>query len=83
MTLDDLDIESYFVQESVILARNSRSSGQFIHGIKVLMARNYGESNTHFFELEEAHLFPREGLGNGEEMLSSSARVDGRATGSY
>src|SRR5262249_54409350 len=41
VTLDDLDLEIHFVKENVVLARDSRSSGKFMHGIKVLMAKNY------------------------------------------
>jgi site-specific DNA recombinase len=39
--LDDLDIEIHLVKEAVILSRDSRSSEKFVHGIKVLMAKNY------------------------------------------
>jgi site-specific DNA recombinase len=41
VTLDDLDLEIHFVKENVILAHDSRSSEKFMHGIKVLMAKNY------------------------------------------
>src|SRR5438874_1910112 len=41
VTLDDLDLEIHFVKENVIFSRDSRSSEKFIHGIKVLMAKNY------------------------------------------
>jgi site-specific DNA recombinase len=41
VTLDDLDLEIHFVKENVVLARDSRSSEKFMHGIKVLMAKNY------------------------------------------
>jgi site-specific DNA recombinase len=41
VTLDDLDVEIHLVKENVILARDSRSSEKFMHGIKVLMAKNY------------------------------------------
>ena len=41
VTLDDLDLEIHFVKENVVLAQDSRSSEKFIHGIKVLMAKNY------------------------------------------
>ena len=39
--LDDLDVETHFVKEGTVLSRDSRSSEKFIHGIKVLMAKNY------------------------------------------
>ncbi|WP_191555601.1 recombinase family protein [Brevundimonas aurantiaca] len=41
VTIDDLDLEIHFVKEGVILSGESRSSEKFMHGIKVLMAKNY------------------------------------------
>jgi DNA invertase Pin-like site-specific DNA recombinase len=41
VTLDELDLEIHFPKEGVILSRESRSSEKFMHGIKVLMAKNY------------------------------------------
>ena len=41
VTLDDLDLEVHFVKENIVLTRDSRSSEKFLHGIKVLMAKNY------------------------------------------
>ncbi len=41
VTLDELDIEIHLAKEGVILSRDSRSSEKFMHGIKVLMAKNY------------------------------------------
>src|SRR6266853_1441631 len=41
VTMDELDLEIHFVKENVILSQDSRSSEKFIHGIKVLMAKNY------------------------------------------
>ena len=41
VTLDDLDVEIPFVKENVVLSRDSRSAETFMHGIKVLMAKNY------------------------------------------
>ena len=41
VTVDDLDIEIHLVKEGVSLSRDSRSSEKFMHGIKVLMAKNY------------------------------------------
>src|SRR5262249_29197500 len=35
------DLEVHFVKENVVLSRDSRSSEKFMHGIKVLMAKNY------------------------------------------
>jgi DNA invertase Pin-like site-specific DNA recombinase len=41
ITIDDLDLEVHLVKENVILTKDSRSSEKFMHGIKVLMAKNY------------------------------------------
>ncbi len=41
VTIDELDVEIHFPKEGVVLSRNSRSSEKFMHGIKVLMAKNY------------------------------------------
>ncbi len=40
-TLDELGVNLHFVKEGTIIGPDSRSSDQFVHGIKVLMARNY------------------------------------------
>jgi DNA invertase Pin-like site-specific DNA recombinase len=41
VTVDGLEIEIHFPKESVVLSRDSRSSEKFMHGIKVLMEKNY------------------------------------------
>ncbi|ESZ05711.1 resolvase [Mesorhizobium sp. L2C089B000] len=41
VTLDELDVEIHLAKEGVVLSRDSRSSEKFMHGIKVLMAKNY------------------------------------------
>jgi len=41
VTVDELDLEIHFVKENVVVSRDSRSSEKFMHGIKVLMAKNY------------------------------------------
>ena len=41
VTVDELDVEIHFPKEGVVLSRDSRSSEKFMHGIKVLMAKNY------------------------------------------
>src|SRR3546814_6188939 len=43
VTLDGFDIELHLVKEGTVLSRDSRSSEKFMHGIKVLMAKNYVE----------------------------------------
>jgi len=41
VTVDELEVEIHFPKECVVLSRDSRSSEKFMHGIKVLMAKNY------------------------------------------
>jgi site-specific DNA recombinase len=41
VTLDEFDIEIHLIKEGEVLSRDSRSSEKFMHGIKVLMAKNY------------------------------------------
>jgi hypothetical protein len=41
VTFDDLDVEIHLVKENEIVSQNSRSSEKFIHGMKVLMAKNF------------------------------------------
>jgi DNA invertase Pin-like site-specific DNA recombinase len=41
VTMDELDVEIHLVKENVVLSPQSRSHDKFMHGIKVLMAKNY------------------------------------------
>lgn len=41
VTIDDLGLEIHLVKEGEILSKDSKSHQKFIHGIKVLMAKNY------------------------------------------
>lgn len=41
VTLDDMALEIHFVKENTVLSGESRSNEKFMHGIKVLMAKNY------------------------------------------
>src|ERR1700730_1752534 len=43
-TIDEFDVEVHLVKENEIISRSSRSNEQFVHGIKVLMARNYSQN---------------------------------------
>jgi DNA invertase Pin-like site-specific DNA recombinase len=44
VTLDELDVEIHLVKENVVLSPESRSHEKFMHGIKVLIAKNYVEN---------------------------------------
>ena len=41
VTIDELDVEIRFVKEGQIVSSSSRSSEKFVHGLKVLMAKNF------------------------------------------
>ena len=42
VTLDEIEgLEIHLVKENIVLSRDSRSSEKFVHGIKVLMAKNF------------------------------------------
>lgn len=41
LTVGELGVEIHFPKEGVVLSRESRSSEKFMHGIKLLMAKNY------------------------------------------
>ncbi len=41
VSIDELELEIHFVKENVVLSHSSRSAEKFMHGIKVLMAKNY------------------------------------------
>ncbi len=61
--LDGMDLEIHLVKESIILSDSSRSHEKFIHGIKVLMAKNYidnlsEEVKKGMLEKAEQGIFP-------------------------
>jgi site-specific DNA recombinase len=63
VTVDELDVEIHFVKENVILSQSSRSSEKFMHGIKVLMAKNYidnlsEETKKGMLEKAEQGIYP-------------------------
>ena len=63
VTLDELDLEVHFAKENVVFSRDSRSSEKFIHGIKVLMAKNYidnlsEETKKGMLEKAEQGIYP-------------------------
>jgi site-specific DNA recombinase len=63
ITLDELDLEIHFAKENVVFSRDSRSSEKFIHGIKVLMAKNYidnlsEETKKGMLEKAEQGIYP-------------------------
>jgi site-specific DNA recombinase len=41
VTVEELDVEIHLVKENEVLSKTSRSSTKFMHGIQVVMAKNY------------------------------------------
>ena len=41
LTLEDLGVEIHLPKEGQIISKDSKSQAKFMHGIQVLMARNY------------------------------------------
>ena len=39
--MDELGVAVHFVKEGVVLSDESRSGEKFVHGIKLLMAKNF------------------------------------------
>lgn len=41
VTMDELEVEIHFVKEGEVISKESRSSEKFMHGIRVLVAKNF------------------------------------------
>ncbi|MFO0688354.1 MAG: recombinase family protein [Myxococcota bacterium] len=81
VTVDELGVEIHFAKEGVVLSRDSRSSEKFMHGIKVLMAKNYidnlsEETRKGMTEKAEQGLWPS----NAPLGYSNVTRPDGKKT---
>jgi site-specific DNA recombinase len=44
VTLEDLDIETHLVKENQVISKEAKSQARFIHGINLVVARNYSEN---------------------------------------
>jgi site-specific DNA recombinase len=44
VTLEDLDIETHLVKEGQIISKEAKSQAKLIHGIHLVMAKNYSEN---------------------------------------
>jgi hypothetical protein len=63
VTLDELGVTIHFVKENAIVGPESKSNEQFMHGMKVLMARNYSlnlgeETMKGMLEKARAGIYP-------------------------
>jgi site-specific DNA recombinase len=54
VTLEEIGVIVHLVKENEILSKDSRSHAKFIHGIKVLMAKNYIDNLSE--EVKKGHL---------------------------
>ncbi|MDP2309918.1 MAG: recombinase family protein [Pseudomonadota bacterium] len=61
VTVDEMKTEIHLVKENVVISEDSRSSEKFMHGIKVLMAKNYVDNLSEevkkgmYMKAEEGH----------------------------
>jgi DNA invertase Pin-like site-specific DNA recombinase len=44
VTLEDLDIETHLVKEGQVISKDAKSQAKFIHGINLVVARNYSDN---------------------------------------
>jgi DNA invertase Pin-like site-specific DNA recombinase len=63
VTIDDFEVDLHFVKEGQVLTPRAKSSEKFVHGIKVLMAKNYvdnlsEETRKGMLEKAEQGLWP-------------------------
>ncbi len=63
VTIEELDVEIHLVKEGEVLSKNSQSHAKLVHGIKVLLAKNYidnlsEETKKGMMEKAEQGLFP-------------------------
>jgi len=82
VTIDELDVTLIFVKEGSVLNKYSRSHEKFIHGIKVLMAKNYvdnlsEETRKGMLEKAEEGEFPAYApLGYLHDRVNKSIELD-------
>ncbi len=80
VTLDEMKVDIHLVKEGVVLSDDSRSTDKFMHGIRVLMAKNYIDNLSEEVskgmrqKAEEGH-WP-----NPAPVGYLNHRVDGRST---
>jgi DNA invertase Pin-like site-specific DNA recombinase len=44
LTVEDLDIETHFVKDNQIISKDSKSQAKFVHGINLVVAKNYSDN---------------------------------------
>src|SRR5271156_6583144 len=84
VTLEDLDIEIHLPKEGQIISKESRSQAKLVHGIQLVIARNYIENlreevRKGMREKAEQGIYPsRPPLGYTNNKASHTIEVDGR-----
>ncbi len=82
MTVDDLDVTIHFVKENAVVSKDSRSSEKFLHGIKVLMAKNYVDNLSEevkkglLEKAEQGHWPSRAPVGYVDNLATHRIEVD-------
>ena len=44
VTLEELDLEIHLVKENEVISKDSKSHAKFVHGLRLLMAKNYSDN---------------------------------------
>src|SRR5262249_55056518 len=82
VTLEDLDVEVHLVKEGQVISKNSKSQAKLVHGIQVVIARNYIENlreevKKGMREKAEQGIYPsRPPLGYRNNKLEHSIEID-------
>lgn len=82
VTLEDLDVEIHLPKEGQIISKNSKSQAKLVHGIQVVIARNYIENlreevKKGMREKAEQGIYPsRPPLGYRNNKLEHTIEVD-------
>jgi DNA invertase Pin-like site-specific DNA recombinase len=82
MTVDDLDVTIHFVKENAVVSKESRSSEKFLHGIKVLMAKNYVDNLSEevkkglLEKAEQGHWPSRAPVGYVDDLATHRIEID-------
>ncbi len=84
LTLEDLDVEIHLPKEGQVISRDSKSQAKFMHGIHVVMARNYIENlreevRKGMREKAEQGIYPsRPPMGYRNNKLERTIEIDTR-----
>jgi site-specific DNA recombinase len=82
VTLEDLDVEIHLPKESQVISKNSKSQAKLVHGIQLVIARNYIENlreevKKGMREKAEQGIYPsRPPLGYQNNKLERTIEVD-------